>query len=812
MEEKILLHVGIDEGEINKAVKAIQTARIRIEELKKSQAELKKQGEGNSEQFILQEQELKKLSGVVNENSKILQINSNMNKANAEAIDGLRAANKALIKERDSLSTATDEGRKRIIEINQQIDKNTATINENSSATEKQRANIGNYASALDGLVPGLGGFASNLNEVREESGGVSQGIMGMVKSSLAFIATPIGAVLAVLGVALSAITSYLNGSEEGQNKFNRVLAIGGEIVEKVTDVIEVLGGAIFNGLGKAFSFIGDLAEKVFPGVTDSIKSFASDVINEADRISSILETSNKQERELIVERARISKESTQLRLEADELEGASRVKKLDQAIALERELLDKELEFSKTRLAIAEKTAADDPTIANKKALAEAQAELLNKEAEYNQEIRRNAKERITILDEEKRERDKKTKEREEEIKRTAETETEAARLLAEFRLQQQIEASASVEERVKREIALENFKRDELLKNASLTASQVQLINEQSEAAITGIKQKGIEDRNAIEAKDNAERKKELEDKLNEAIEKAEEELQIEINKEKEKFLNGVITREEYEAQLQEAQLASLLVQQEIGKKFGLEDEALAGKILDAKIAMKQKEVQVVEWTEKEKQKFIADSFGQVASLFNKNTIAYKLLASAEAAINTYLAASNALAAYPYPFGGIAAALAIVQGLVNVAKINSIKLPKMAMGGLIPITGKDHSQGGEIVSIGNKPVAEVQGGEDLVVLKRGASPMLKTLAMANKLAGGRDFYNHRQPQRYLADGGYVARTVSDRARAEFDTNRIANAIGSQLEKMPPSIVQVTEIERVQANRARAAKISELS
>jgi zinc transporter ZupT len=63
-----------------------------------------------------------------------------------------------------------------------------------------------------------------------------------MVKGALAFIATPIGAVIAALGLAIGALTAYFKGSEEGQDNLTRVMNIGKVVfngfmvvVEKVT-------------------------------------------------------------------------------------------------------------------------------------------------------------------------------------------------------------------------------------------------------------------------------------------------------------------------------------------------------------------------------------------------------------------------------------------------------------------------------------------------------------------------------------------------------------------------------------------------
>lgn len=79
----------------------------------------------------------------------------------------------------------------------------------------------------------------------------------------------------------------------------------------------------------------------------------------------------------------------------------------------------------------------------------------------------------------------------------------------------------------------------------------------------------------------------------------------------------------------------------------------------------------------------------FGNMASLFNENTAAYKAFASAQAIMATYKNANEAfgaMAGIPIvgpALGAIAAGAAIAAGLANVAKINSVG---MAYGGIVP------------------------------------------------------------------------------------------------------------------------------
>ncbi len=100
------------------------------------------------------------------------------------------------------------------------------------------------------------------------------------------------------------------------------------------------------------------------------------------------------------------------------------------------------------------------------------------------------------------------------------------------------------------------------------------------------------------------------------------------------------------------------------------------------------------------------ISYMLGMAASLFKEHTVAYKALASAEASINTYLAATaayKAMAGIPVigpALGAVAAAVAIAAGLANVAKINGVAF---AEGGIV--SGPTHALVGEYAGAKTNP-----------------------------------------------------------------------------------------------------------
>jgi len=76
-------------------------------------------------------------------------------------------------------------------------------------------------------------------------------------------------------------------------------------------------------------------------------------------------------------------------------------------------------------------------------------------------------------------------------------------------------------------------------------------------------------------------------------------------------------------------------------------------------------------------EERQVVADAFGAMADILGKNTVVGKMMGIAQATINTWIAASKALATYPPPFSYIAMAAAIVAGLETIANIVKVKVP---------------------------------------------------------------------------------------------------------------------------------------
>lgn len=102
----------------------------------------------------------------------------------------------------------------------------------------------------IEGATGSNDGFLNSLRNAPGALGSTVSGIEAMIKASLRFIATPIGAVIAAIVVALKALFTWFKRTEEGQNKLAKVTGYFKGILDSFLDVVDRVGEALF----KAFT------------------------------------------------------------------------------------------------------------------------------------------------------------------------------------------------------------------------------------------------------------------------------------------------------------------------------------------------------------------------------------------------------------------------------------------------------------------------------------------------------------------------------------------------------------------------------
>lgn len=284
MAKVVIAELDID---INALLKSTSQLKNEIDKLKEVQKSLAKEGDTSSKAFVQNAADLRTLQGAYSSNIKAISENTQAqaDSANASKLVALalssevtsiaeaREQNKLLNKLRNDTNVTTAEGKKQLEDLNVKLDSNNEFIKENADAYLKQKINIGNYSDsikeALSNINPLNGGMAGFTQRAQEAGGvgnllktslaGVGQGIMGVVKSSLAFIATPIGAVIAAVALAVGILYSAFKQFQPVVDKVEQVFAGLSAIMSVVKNtVIALVTGT--KSLSSAFSGLsGDI-------------------------------------------------------------------------------------------------------------------------------------------------------------------------------------------------------------------------------------------------------------------------------------------------------------------------------------------------------------------------------------------------------------------------------------------------------------------------------------------------------------------------------------------------------------------------
>jgi hypothetical protein len=672
---------------------------------------LKNANEGQLTTYAKTDAELKNVNKQYNTNKAVLAEATTGVKSLTDALQKearteseAKKNNQQLVKLRSQVNVKTKEGAKAVDQINQKIDKNNKFIKQNSSALEKQRLNVGNYSSALDKLVPGLGGMVS--------------GIGAATKASLAFIATPLGAVIAALVFVIGSLKAAFTASEEGQNKWMIVMDAIGVIVGNLVDVLAVFGEKII----AAF----ENPKESWEGLVESLKAgwefIKGQVIDRFTAAFNILVGAF----EIGILKMRIAWNDF-----TDDSEEADKLRK-------ELEEVNKKVTES---AAIIQKR--NDEIVNGVKAVVQAVAN------EADEFIKHNQRELAIALQVSKA----KAKLEMDERKLIVDSAKLGARI-AELRLKSREEDQFSAAERKAALIEARELGDQLAAKEEANAAAKLKIIQTENTFSKTNIenKRKEAEAEAALyrvqEARANFNRQIQRDlirvsgqevaeiNKIKKAHEEARK-AQIEAEKEFQDLRSkakSTVFEEELLRLEEEGASRLALVLLELSEEQRLEKEALQRKIENGEafnrdLAVLEKRhakerVRIKQEEEMAKLAIMADVFGQVAAFLGENSLLGKAAAIAQATINTYQGATLALATIPPPFGQIAAGVTILSGLRSVQKIASTPTTRIfEKGGLQEVGGKRHSAGGTKFVGSDGTTFEAEKGELIGVLNRNAS-----------------------------------------------------------------------------------------
>ena len=360
-----------------------------------------------------------------------------------------------------SLRTQLDAAEKSLDKLNQTAGKTgdsittsqqeaAASTKQTTEAIKEQGSVTGDLKNKFTDLLKSspfgrlaimLNGYAASMRAATTATTATTIAVRVFTK---ALMATGIGLIV----VALGSLVAAFKTTEQGQNRFAKLLGILGSIVGNFVDLLATFGNKLmdvflsprealqsfakllreniinrFEGLIELVPKLGEAISLLFKGefaaagkvatdavgkvalgvesVTDNIKAagqatkdFIDEQIREAKIAADIADKrakADKLEREAIVDRAKAESQINELRLKAkqqDQFSSQERIKALKEAQAIEESLIDKEIAFLKLR--------ADALTLEN--SLAGSTKESLLEEAQAQAELLKAQADRIAV------------------------------------------------------------------------------------------------------------------------------------------------------------------------------------------------------------------------------------------------------------------------------------------------------------------------------------------------------------------------------------------------------------------------------
>tara|TARA_B110000259_G_scaffold154550_1_gene175267 strand:+ start:776 stop:2818 length:2043 start_codon:yes stop_codon:yes gene_type:complete len=281
------------------------------------------------------------------------------------------------------------------------VNKDRKKANEQQKEATENAADYGGVLSIVDQKTGGLISGMKNL------TGGIGGATKGFNLMKIAIIGTGIGALL----IAITAVSAAFTSSEEGQNKFAKIMGVIGSVVGNLVDLLADLGEGIisafedpkqaiidfkdfivqnitnrFNAAIDTIGFLGSAIKKVFSGdfsgamedaksagssyvdvltgventigkVTEATKEFVKEIVKEgkiAGQIADQRAKADKIDRKNIVDRAEANRKRAELlekAVDKEKFTAKERIEFLTEAGALEEEITNKEIEAARLRL-----------------------------------------------------------------------------------------------------------------------------------------------------------------------------------------------------------------------------------------------------------------------------------------------------------------------------------------------------------------------------------------------------------------------------------------------------------------------------
>ena len=847
MAEKVeLFELDIDmEALLKKSATLEQTMignKAAIKDLNEQYKQGKVTTEDYSKSFVKLDSSLKSNKKEYNSQIKLIQAYSDKQTKSLHIIkqtDGsVNQLGAALNKNRTLYKDLTKEQRENAAiggKLKSVINDQDKEFKELNSSIGQNQANVGNYKDSLNQLSPGVSGTTSK--------------IIGMTKAAIAFIATPFGLILAAIAGALAAVKVAFNSSEEGQNKFNKIMAVSGVLLGNIMDIVAGFGEAVIaavenpkqawenfiDALKKGYEFvksqvfdrfkakfdilvgsfqIGALKLRIawneFTGDSEEVSKLNTQLDKTVEKVREAAEVIKAKNKEIVDTYTSINDQVKEF-IEQNKKEAALAAKvaddrakadKLDRSLLVERAKLESEIArlrlksrkedkfgAAERRQALLDAQKLEDQLLAKEVQSLKLRSEAITLENTFSRSNKEN-------LDAEAEAKAKVLQIESKRLDAQRSTQRELNRLNKEIAAQEKAEAVAAAKEeadRIKDHLALfRATTRSKLSAQKELTSDLVK----EEEIRLQHILKKNLEllELETISDEQRLAKKLELEynfevakDELNQNLE------QQRKDREAEKLameLEEKLLRLDVEnAMVSEIKLAQLEYDYQNEKKFA-EQTGKDTTLIEKKYAKSKRAIDREETNAK------LNSMGAIASNFaslaEDNTVIGKAAGAASAGISTYQGAAAALAPPPIGagpiLGPILAGSTILLGLKSVSKILGIG---ENVGKPRQIAVPSRHTGGLLYE--NQNIPTQPGGDNLLITAKRGEAVL-TEAQQAALGGAMTFRAAGVPG-FNTGGVPLPSRASQSSSPLINEESLAQKIADANRELPNPIVIIEEV-----------------
>ena len=194
----------------------------------------------------------------------------------------------------DALSGTLEQAEEQLSQLGAQAETANQQLNNLDDTFAKFGGNAENVGSAFDGIkgkigeateatknwLTGNGKFTEGVNSMKEALGGMGgafapaiSGAKKMLTALRAMIATPIGAVLTAVVLALQAMHKWFTKSAEGQRAFAKVSAFISSVLSSLTDIAVAVGKYLFRAFSDPNKPLGQFSRNLVSTFSNALKS-----------------------------------------------------------------------------------------------------------------------------------------------------------------------------------------------------------------------------------------------------------------------------------------------------------------------------------------------------------------------------------------------------------------------------------------------------------------------------------------------------------------------------------------------------------